>query len=85
MFFVLGSKKHSIYSVFWAARSKNTSIYAVFIMLQELFFHAKVTKRRKITVQWFGYAVRVRGGGRLGGGWAGGRGLGEVPKCTVLS
>ena len=45
----------------------------------------KSPNARQITVQCFGYAVRVRGGGRLGGGWAGGGGLGEVTKCTVLS
>ena len=36
MFFASGSKSHSIYKGFWHAPSKNTGIYAVFSMSQEM-------------------------------------------------
>ena len=44
MFFAVGGKHHCIYCVCWPTRSKNTSLYTVFIMLQEAFFHARITK-----------------------------------------
>ena len=71
MFFVPGSKKHSIYSVFWAAISKNTSIYAVFIMLQELFFPCKSHQTRgKLQCSVLGMLLGFVGvGGRVAGGW----------------
>ena len=65
MFSVLGGKKtcknHSIYSFFWTAPSKNTGIYAVFIMLQDMIFHAKITKNH-VNYSALGLLVGFEGG-----------------------
>ena len=52
--FASGNKNHGIYSVFWPVPSKNTRIYGVFSMLQEVFFPCKIG--------CLGSALGVRGG-----------------------
>jgi len=45
--------KIAVFTVFsWPVPSKNTSIYAIFSMLQEILFHAKGTKTLYTTVFW---------------------------------
>ena len=66
--FLLLVAKNSIYSVFWTAPSKNTGMYAVFGMLQEVIVPCKVTKPCKL--QCFVSVFRVCDGVG-GGGWEG--------------
>ena len=62
MFFASG-KKNIVFTVFsWPVPSKNTSIYAIFSMLQ-----VPMPRRKKhCKLQCFGSALRVRGGSRRG-------------------
>ena len=44
VFFAPGTKNHGIYSVLWPAPSKNTCIYAVFTILQDVLLPCKMHK-----------------------------------------
>jgi len=66
MCFASGSKNHSIYSVFWTAPSKNTGIYAVFGMLQEVIVPCKSHKTHvnySVLGLLLGFVSGWRGGG----------------------
>ena len=61
MFFASGNKTQSIYSVFWPVPIKNSGIYPVFSMLQEIL---SPCQRHKNTVNYSVLGLpRVRGGG----------------------
>jgi hypothetical protein len=57
VFFSPGSKNHGIYSVLWPAPGKNSGIYAVFSMLQEVLFPCQ---KHKNTVSFGVWAFETR-------------------------
>jgi len=59
---LFASKKRGIYSVFWPVPSKNTGIYAVFSMLQEMLLPCR--KHKKSVESGFVEGAEGRRGGR---------------------
>ena len=76
MFFASGNK-NQIYSVFWPVPSKNTGIYAVFCMLQEILFPCQ---RRKNTVNYRVLGLLFFGFVEGAEGWSG---SGSFPSTPV--
>ena len=55
MVFAPGTKNHCICSVLWPAPCKNSGIYAVFSMLQEVLFPCQKPKNTVYKLQCFGF------------------------------